>query len=321
MDAVLKDFKLEIKDLRDHLDYIQEITSAIPSSNKLYSYVNSTTKKKFNYKSLIITFYGIIEQYSERFITAYLEEINQRIPVYTDLKPKVKETHLFNSVQLALKIIENKHHKYSGLDIKSVINNLDGCLKNDTPYSFNSISYTILSGNLKHSKICDFFKQIDVNIEQLFDKLTEFKNITSEKKYQKIDDLVDRRNEIAHGSLNNILDVSEFPDYVDFIEKYFVALYDVLKYDMEQQILSYKVRTNCIELENSKVFGGNIIGFVNEKKIWFQIHKKVIVQKATGEFSRCKILNMNFFKSTNEVTLKLKGKTNLRDNQKFYLVR
>lgn len=321
MDLVLRDFKLEIRDLQEHLNYIQEVSTVIPSTNRLYSYVNSTTKKKFNYKSLIITFYGIIEQYSERFITAYLDEINNRIPTYIDLKPKIKESHLFNSVLLASKILENKHHKYSSLDIKSVIANLDGCLKNDVPYSFNTISYTILSGNLKHSKICDFFKQIDLNLEQLFDKLTDFKNIKSENKYQKIDDLVERRNEIAHGSLSNILDISEFPDYIDFLEKYFVALYDVLKYDIEQQILSYKVKTKCIELENPKVFGGNIIGFVNSKKIWFRIHKKIIVQKSTGELSKYNISNMSFFKSTNEVTLKLNGKTNLKDNQKFFLIK
>lgn len=321
MDAVIKDFRIEVKDIRDHLDYIKRISGVTPITSKLFSYVNSTTKKKFNYKSIIITLYGLVEQYSERFIVAYLDEINARIPVYSSLNQKLQESNLYNSVQLASKIIENKHHKYNGLDLNLVINNLDRCLKNQVPYSFNSVSYTILSGNLKHSKICDFFRQIDVNIEVLFDKLTDFKNIASEKKYQKIDDLVERRNEIAHGTLNNILDISEFPDYVDFIEKYFIAVYDVLKFHMEQQVLYFKVQTKCIELKNPKVFKGNIIGFVNSRKIWFRKNKKIIVKKNTGELTSYKISNMNFFKATNEVTLKLKGKTNLKDNQEFYFVR
>jgi translation initiation factor IF-1 len=319
--TILKDLKDELKDLRSHLKYIQDVTTAIPTSNVLYKYVNSTTKKKFNYKSLVISLYGVIEHYSEKLLLMYLEEISKRITNYGDLKSKIKESNLFNSAHLTLKVIENKHHKYSSLNANTIIKNLSSCLNDEKPYFINYPSFTIPSGNLKHSKICDLFKQVDINVEQLFDKLTDFKNIKSENKYQKIDEIVERRNEIAHGSLNNLLDSSEFPDYIDFIEKYFFALHKVLKYDIEQEELSFKVRTKSIELENVKIFKGNIIGFVNNKKIWFRPQNKIIVEKNNGELYKCKILSINFFKSINSVTLKLNPKTQLKDNQKFYLVR
>lgn len=321
MDTVLKNFIDEIEELKKHIDYIKNVNKSIPSQDPLFSYINSSTKKKFNYKSLIISLYGIIEFYSENFLTKYLEEMNHIIPHYNELKQKIKETNLINSANLTLKVIENKHHKYSGLNAEDIIINLNSCLTNINPYTINYPSFTLLSGNLKHSKICDLFKQIDINVEQQFNQLTDFKNISSENKYHKIDDIVDRRNEIAHGSLNNILDISEFPDYVDFIERYFKSLYQILKFDIEQERLKYLLNYHSIEFENVRIFPGNIIGFTNVKKVWFRKSDKIIIKKSEGELSIAKISDLKPFKNTNEITLKLKPKTNLKDNQKFYLYR
>ena len=321
MDNVLKNFIDEIDELKKHIDYIKNVNNSISNLDPLFSYINSSTKKKFNYKSLIISLYGIIEFYSENFLIKYLEEMNKIIPVYNELKQKIRDTNLINSANLTLKVIENKHHKYNSLNAEDIIINLNSCLTNINPYTINYPSFTLLSGNLKHSKICDLFKQIDINIELQFNQLTDFKNISSENKYHKIDDIVDRRNEIAHGALNNILDISEFPDYVDFIEKYYKSLYQILKFDIEQEKLKYSLKYNSIEFENVKTFQGNIIGFINVKKLWIRKSDKIIIKKSDGELSIAKIISLKPFKGTNELTLKLKPKTNLRDNQKFYLYR
>lgn len=317
---IYNEFNTELVELRNHLKYVQNIENDLPTTSPLYKYIKSSEKRKFNYKALVISLYGIIEKFSEKFLTKYLELISTDVPNYESVKDKIKDVHLSNSATLTLKVIENKHQKYSSLDAKTIVKNLYSCINNDSPYIINKTSFTLASGNLKHSKICDLYKQVDINIEQMFDKFTTFKNITSEKKYNKIDEIVDRRNEIAHGSLSSILDSSEFPDYIDFVEKYFEALYYILDYDLNQEKYKYILKYHTKEIENITIYPGNIIGFKNTKRFWFFKNQKILVEKLEGGISDAKIESFKIYKQINGITIKLKPKTNLKPNQKFYYI-
>ena len=125
MNLSLKEFEAEISELRQHLQYIQNISTEIGEKSSLYMYVNSVTKRTFNYKSLIISLYGIVENYSDKFIKAYLENLTAIISEYSNLKEVIKKKNIRNSADLTLKVFDNKYLKYKHLKEVDLIKNLN----------------------------------------------------------------------------------------------------------------------------------------------------------------------------------------------------
>lgn len=317
MNLSLKEFEAEISELRQHLQYIQNISTEIGEKSSLYMYVNSVTKRTFNYKSLIISLYGIVENYSDKFIKAYLENLTAIISEYSNLKEVIKKKNIRNSADLTLKVFDNKYLKYKHLKEVDLIKNLNSCLTDVPNYLLNYDGFTILSGNMKHAKICELFKQIDLDLNQEFRKHTDFNLSNSENQFIKLDELVEMRNEVAHGSVISLMDPSQIVEYVNFIEKYFKSLYKILAIDLEQEKLKYWTKFHCIEIENAKVFSGNIVGFSNLKNIPVTNESLIIIMKSDGSFQSAEILNIKSF-DNNDLTLKLKSNTNLTGNRKFF---
>lgn len=316
---VINNFNKEILELRQHISYSDSIINLVPADSTNFKYVSSPTRKKLDYKLLIISIYGMIESYSEQFIINYFEHLTEVVPYYIDLKPKIKEAHIFNSANLASKILENKYGKYQHLKAESVMTNLNKCLLNYTNYFINSESFTILSGNLKHSKICDLFRQIDIDINQKFNDFGIFNCLNSENFFNKIDDIVVRRNVIAHGSINDILDNLTILEYIDFIEKYFNGIYKILEADIQQERLKFLIKYSCFKFENVSLFNGGIIGFKNINYLNFNELDKIIIKKSDGSLKVANIISIKKFISTNEITLKLDSETSVKKNQEFYL--
>ncbi|BAQ62695.1 hypothetical protein GM3708_3101 [Geminocystis sp. NIES-3708] len=106
--------------------------------------------------------------------------------------------------------------------------------------------------------------------------------------YEKINDLVERRNEIAHGSirLDNILSISELEPYIDFLEIYCQAILEVLNSEFIKQecIYNYQKIEKVID-----VFDNSILCFKIEK-----YHAKVsdilIIENQEEQFYKKPIL-------------------------------
>jgi hypothetical protein len=321
MQTVLASFQNEILELREHINYITNVSSEINSSSPLSRYVNSITKKRFNYKSLIISLYGIVENYSEKFIIKYLEVISSSITEYSNLKDIIKNQNIQNSATLILKIIDQKNLKYNHLKEIDLITNLYTCVNNHPNYLINYEAFTILSGNLKHSKIQGLFKQVGVDLNSGFILHTDFNLSNTENQFKKLDELVEMRNEIAHGNTSTLLDPSQIEEYVDFIEKYFTNLYKLLLVDLKQEELKYWKNNHSLKLENTKVFNGNIIGFNNIQNIVISNSSLIIVEKSgtpNVSYQTASVLNIKKFPN-NDITLKLSSVSNLKDNQQFYI--
>lgn len=318
MNSILYQFEIEIDELRKHLDYVKNISAEINSLSPLFSYVNSLTKKKFNYNSLIISLYGIVENYSEKFIVSYLENMSSVISEYPNLKESIRNKNIYNSASLTLKVIDKKFLKYNHLKEIDLITNLNSCLTNLPNYSLNYESFTMLSGNMKHSKMCDLFKQIDLDLNAAFIKHTEFNLSRSENQFKKLDELVDMRNEVAHGNVNTLLNPNQIEEYVDFIEKYLKNLHKILVIDLEQEKLKYWKKHHSILLENISIFGGNIIGFNNKKNILINNSSIIIIEKNNSSLRIATIEKIITFPN-GDITVKLNTDSNIKDTQQFYI--
>lgn len=314
MDLIISLFESDLNELRSHLNFIEHLKVDILPTNKNYEYSKSSAKRKFDYSSAIISLYGLIENYIEKFCFEYSESIENKIPSYDFLDSKFTDNHFDLSIELIKKVSEKKHIKYANISKEKLVYNLNNCLIIKQPYKLNREAFTINTGNLKHSKICDTIGYLNIKLNDKLKQMHSF-SAQTENAFNKVDDLVQRRNEIAHGNVQDILDTTEIVTYVDFVEKYLVSIGEIMKTEIEQLELLYKKNNKCILLNDTKVFNGNIVGIPNGKELNFIIGDKIIIEKSNNIMASGEIINLKSFED-NSVTIKLNR--NIRTTYKFY---
>ncbi len=314
MDLVISLLESDLKELRSHINFIEHLKVDILPTSENFEYSKSSSKRKFDYSSAIIALYGIIENYIEKFCFEYSEIIENKIPSYDFLESKFKDNHFDLSIELIKKVSEKKHLKYVNIRKEILINNLNNCLTIKKPYKLNKEAFTINTGNLKHSKICDTIGYLNIKLNEKLKLIPSF-NAQTENAFNKVDELVQRRNEIAHGNVQDILDTTEIITYVDFVESYLVTIGKIMKDEIEQLELQYKKNNVSILLNNTKVFNGNIVGIPLGEKLNLTVGDKIIIEKSNNILAIGEILSINKFKDES-VTIKLSR--NVRQTNKFY---
>jgi hypothetical protein len=251
-------------------------------SEHLYSF--STDKKLFEHKAIVISLYGVLEKHIGIWIQEHIDTLPNIIISYDKLPEKIYKSHFDLSIKLISLISENKFSKYEHLKKEDVLIRLSSCINNSLDYKLNSDSFTPLSGNLKHSKIVEAFKPLDIDIVKNLKNNNKFSKFLKEtygdniankgdELFAKIDDLVTQRNDIAHGvNIDNILNITEFDDYIEFLENYGQAIFETIiekEIQYEASFLYteiknikgvYNKKILCFEIENNKIkVGDNII--------------------------------------------------------------
>lgn len=342
----LDNFLADIKNIREYIKHI-ELVNNIVAKNKStdeesvqlfneHFKIFRTEKKIFEYKAIVISLYGILERHIELWIKEHLDELPKWIPAYNLLPDKLKESNFELSIKLISIISENRYVKFDHLEKEDVLTNLNSCISEALDFKINSDAFVILSGNLKHPKIVELFKPLDIALEKMLQDNDEFSgylinkfgenmaNISSNILYEKINDLVIRRNDISHGSsIDELLDISSFEEYIEFLENYGKAIFNILiakEIEYESKHLSFQIN------EIKGIFHqGSILAFALEN---YEIKKGdyVIVRTLKNTFSKKEILDIQI-NSESYIELEVKEKTDVAVNlgfgimssQKFYL--
>ena len=153
---------------------------------------------------------------------------------------KIRDNHFELSLKLINTITTREISKYPHLTKEDVLKKLNECIVNPSNYQINTEAFVLLSGNLKHNKIVELFKYLnldlnnellknqDLNNEIGLDRIT-ISQTSKNYLYNKINDLVERRNQIAHGSeVLDLLDISTLEPYIQFLAKYCQAIFEIL---------------------------------------------------------------------------------------------
>ena len=341
----LDDFLLDIKNIREYLKHIELIDKvAIKNKDQDEESIKLFTehfkqfhieKKIFEYKAIIISLYGILERYIELWIKDHLNNLPKLVPTYNQLPKNLKESNFNLSIKLILIINENRHAKFDHLKKENILTNLNSCTNETSNFEINSDAFVISSGNLKHRKIIELFKPLDIDLKQMLQKNPEFSDYLSKKfgknisnldagiVYGRIDDLVTRRNDISHGStIDELLNISAFEEYIEFLEKYATAIFHILvKKELEYaSIHLYHKIENVIN-----IFRGEILAFELENyKI--RLGEDIIICTSNNNFYKQKILEIQVDKNSyNELEVKNKTKvavnlgSSITKNQTFYM--
>ena len=223
-------------------------------------------KRAFEYKAVIISLYGILEKHIEIFIKEYLISLSKIIIHYNDLNKTIINNHFNLSLDL---IKKTDYSKFSHLDKDNILNTLNNCTKYPDNYELNLDSFVISSnGNLKHAKICELFLGVNVRLDSLLKTSKTFSlSENSANVFNNIDELVNRRNDSAHGADNiDRLNNTELLILIDFLEKYFTEIFNILKKELLQNEYLYQIKKEIYkEIKIIKRYKNNtIIGFYKE---------------------------------------------------------
>ena len=347
----LKNFKRELNQIKEylkHLKYVNNVTaySILESDNEQISKLLNTLKdhdrsfrtdkRIFEYNASIISLYGLLEKYVEIWIKEYLGSLSSIVPGYNQIDQKIRDNHFEISLKLINTITSRESAKYDHIKKEEVLKKLNECIVNPSNYQINTEAFVLLSGNLKHSQIVELFKYLnldlnnellkneDLNNEIGLDKTT-ISQTSKDDLYNKINYLVERRNQIAHGSeVLDILDISALEPYIQFLEKYCQAIFEIL---VEQLIKQESIHTFQKIEKVIQVYNGKILAFeINSYTI--KVGDMLIIETQENRFYKKPILTIQLDKKdyqelpiTEKTNIGVSVEPKIKDNQTFYIVK
>ncbi|MDO8771371.1 MAG: MAE_28990/MAE_18760 family HEPN-like nuclease [Burkholderiaceae bacterium] len=291
MKATLKKFNLNLHELEQQIGCLdlqwKIFNSPAFASNdlqmekdiKLLTGINGlgVFRKKFEYNSIVVTLYGFFEQFIEEIIVAYLRALNELVPQYNLLPENIKKNHVEATTVLLSKPDLQKFRDF--IKVEELIGNLHSCISNTSAYRLNAYAFTYHTANFKVDVIDQAFAKIGVqnlskriqNTRDLIDHLTNVdpdrlrvSNASAGEFFYEINDLAERRNEVAHGSPCEILSNSFLIEYLKFIQKYAESICSIL-------LMEYLTQ----EIKLSRNIGIPIAGY-NNKIVCFNLNQSSV---------------------------------------------
>ena len=323
---LLDNFYKNLQNIEDYIVHIELVDNLINNNKNIKSEtlnkfeehmkVFHVNKRLFEYKSIIISLYGLIENTIALWIQEHVNNIPKIFNCYHDLEEKFRDTHFNLSIKLISILMENKHLKYEGINKEDILKRLHNAVISTNNFALNNEAYIPVSGNLKHSKIIEALKPLEINLD----------NILETEKH-KIDELVKRRNDIAHGeTIDEILNISMFAEYIENLKTYMPKIFN----SMIEKELEYQSKKNYAKIEKIyNVFNNSILCFQLENNT-IEVGDVVIIKSAENNFFQKKILeikinNQNFplVNASNthiDVGINLGvEETNIKTNQIFFI--
>ena len=294
---------LNIRSISNHLSYLSDskdfvvalnpnVLSSITDKEKLKSLKRLISKEReFNYNSNIISLYGYFEQYIESIIEEYVSKLVVIVEQFDKNGITIKQQFYNKWEKLYNKLA---YPKYAHLTEEKLIQSLyDTKIANKNhlipEYYFQN------GGNYKHSVLCDCFVSLGIeNISQnikFYEPLHSYfinKGIYDQNEnilYEILNDLVARRNDVAHGNYNSILDISYFKDYIDFIEMYAKSLNALLIDNL--YMLKWEGKNSPI-IEINHLYHNTIVE-VEVEDFVVEVGDKILVKEPDGNFPKFSI--------------------------------
>lgn len=344
--ALLNDFKKEINEISEYFRHTEYISNVITLNNceelpplqqlQEHHIKFRTSRKKFEYKASIISLYGLLERYIEIWVHEYLGSLCRLVDDYSRLDKKIRDNHFDLSLKLIAIITSRENAKYQHLSKERIINRLHSCIYNSSSYSINPEAFTISSGNLKHKRIVSLFETINISLNselknnkrlkeyfQVERQISNIANLPTENLFNTIDDLVERRNQIAHGSdISDILDISALEPYLQFLEKYCQAIFETLDKEAikQESIHKFKKIDRVI-----KVIDNSILACEIENKA-IKVGDRLIIETVDSDFYKTSILNIQVdnqsypeIEITDRREIAVKVDRRIKQNQSFYI--
>lgn len=305
MRTAIIEFKKQIEKIKTHLAVLDKCDQIIKKQDDedaifIKSHINQ--EKEFRYRSNIISLYGAFEHFIESIITEYIKSIQEYTASFKEWNGKITNNYFELWKKLHSKL---SYPKYNFITEKSMVENIYEVIRNNKSELIPEC-FLQNGGNYKSSIICDMFNKIGIeNINDLVIKYEPLQSylieqyqdyqglalIKKELYLQNLNELVERRNEIAHGSSSdNIIDNELFKSILNFIDSYAETIDNFLTDKVcEKQWQCNKAK--AITIDNVFSRKGNVAllhieDFTKDAKTLITVGNKLLVNYKENDRSR-----------------------------------
>ena len=260
---------------------------------ELKKFVTMPQKRRYDYSLAIIILYGIFESYVEKIMCAYLNMLCSNVQSYSDLPESLRTHH----IELSTKLMGTKSLKYRELKPSDIIAKLHSCLsQGSNPYQINIEAFTQHSTNFRMDSLHEFFSHIGITNIKLFitkdAELTRFirtskgleadgEPLQDDTYFEKLHDLVERRNQVAHGSeVDELLSLEILDEYAQYISLLLMPIFDCLQASF-YSILVEKKLVVCLGVP-IRTFKNNTVVCINSNNNTIRLKDTIIAQTGEG---------------------------------------
>ncbi|QSQ17478.1 MAE_28990/MAE_18760 family HEPN-like nuclease [Myxococcus landrumensis] len=286
MDASLATFNQELHDLRHHIHglEIESRLMSVPAQPTQPAHIatllkqfqdhraGATAKRRFDYTSIIISLYGALEHYIETLLQEHLTRISALVPTYLEIPETIRTKHVPLTAELLGRL---EHQKYRNrITPEFLIGNLHSCLSTADKYRLNIDAFCHHGSNFRSETIESYFKQTGIeNLSKQIRSNASFSDYYQQKNqalppddisfdllFAPINDLAERRNEVAHGSPSELLSNELLLALISFVEVYGKALHTVVRQSLLPWEVQYRGQTlgQPIQVYNNSIVCLNI---------------------------------------------------------------
>jgi hypothetical protein len=203
------------------------------------------------YSAVIVLLYGAFEQFIEDSIIAFVRGLNRMIPTFQQLPERIKSQHTNLSAALLQARATRKYE--SRVQEVEVLQNLLTCAQGGEGYRLNAMAFAQHSANIRIALLSEMFSQIDLagittilRQDPVFFEIAarrsgvEIANQPDSVVFRDLDDLAERRNDVAHGEVATILSDTELAAMLDFIRHFSVAFVAGVDHDMLHREIKFR---------------------------------------------------------------------------------
>ncbi|MCU4676038.1 MAE_28990/MAE_18760 family HEPN-like nuclease [Catenovulum sp. 2E275] len=306
IETSLSQFLESLKSLEKYINYHRHsstyINLALKNGDlsdplKLFNQTDLATKKSFDYRGYIISLYGMLERYLEDLLQEYLENTQEIFPKYHDLPNEIKK----NNISLNNDLLKNIDlPKNSALSISNIVKKLNDNLNNNIS-NLNIEAFTKHTFNFRVNTIEEFFKRAGITgifqrirkIQPLHtilaDEFISLDRLKSNVLFSFIDEIAERRNEVAHGTDNiEVLSTQIILEYLEKFRCFGISLNQLVKSHFLMQKTNGVKEHKLIDVFNKR------IACLAVSDIKCDMNSTIVIRNknAQPEFNTSKIIDM-----------------------------
>lgn len=346
MESVKSQFISELNSLKElvsFFNYEHELLKKDDAGNELLvqykrEFLDFYSKKRiFNYNSIIISLYGYFEKFIENVLVEYIDKVGNIFTKYNKLPEAIYKHHLALSMTLLEKV---QNPKYSGpLTKEIVIHNLHKCINLNENYQLNKEAFSQHSANFRLHVIDDVFNRIGISglssqvkkHSPFYDYIKskyEIENIddlSNDDIYIILNDLAERRNEVAHGVPSQILSNDILLNYIEYFDILGATLINVVEKDLDR--LQIKENGNCLGELTACYNNGYVVCFnckfrrLEKGDYIFSFNNQNYIEKAQILNIRLDDVDVPFTDETKEYEIGLLLDKPFKKNHKLYILK
>lgn len=244
----MEQLRTELSDLETFVSSITPVNTALSTHNDTTVRQYLTLRRQYDYAAFVVALYASFERFAETLIGEYAKQIAS-FTSYQDLPSALTKKHLIQSAEM-LSRKRLGEGRYANLSQVAVAENLFKCLSGAESYSLTNEAIVSHDTNLRYADVgkllsdvgiinfCDNLPGIDIVWEwfvraelnagdETIERTLEYNQAIKTILENRLNDLVDRRNEVAHrgGNADELLGQAEMLGRIDVIRVFSEAMF------------------------------------------------------------------------------------------------